>query len=39
MQLPVLTQLKPNARRLAEIVSILSKYGLADWLGDLNYDR
>jgi ubiquinone biosynthesis protein len=38
MQLPVLTHLRRNARRLAEILSILSKYGLADWLGGLNYE-
>jgi ubiquinone biosynthesis protein len=38
MQLTGLTQLKRNARRLAEIVSILSKYGLADWLGKLNLE-
>jgi ubiquinone biosynthesis protein len=38
MQLPVFTQLKRNARRLAEILAILSKYGLADWLGNLNYE-
>lgn len=38
MQLSVLTQLKRNARRLAEILTILSKYGLADWLGGLDYE-
>jgi ubiquinone biosynthesis protein len=38
MQLSVLTQLKRNARRLAEILAILSKYGLADWLGGLDYE-
>ena len=27
-----------NARRLTEILAILSKYGLADWLGGLNYE-
>jgi ubiquinone biosynthesis protein len=38
MQLSTLTHLKRNARRLAEIVSILSKYGLADWLSGLDYE-
>ena len=31
-------QLYRNVKRWAEIVSILSKYGLADWLGRLNID-
>ncbi len=27
-----------NAKRVGEILSILGRYGLADWLGGLNYD-
>jgi ubiquinone biosynthesis protein len=38
MRLSVLTRVERNARRLTEIVSILSRYGLADWLAGLNYD-
>jgi ubiquinone biosynthesis protein len=38
MRLSVLTRVERNARRLTEIVSIMSRYGLADWLAGLNYD-
>jgi len=38
MRLSVLTRVEGNARRLGEIVSVLSRYGLADWLAGLNYE-
>src|SRR5205807_7572096 len=38
MRLSVLTRVEGNARRLTEIVSVLSRYGLADWLAGLNYE-
>ena len=38
MRLAALTRLDRNAGRLKAIVSILAKYGLADWLSGLDYD-
>src|SRR5438874_13346280 len=38
MRLAVLTRVERNARRLTEILAILGRYGLADWLGGLNYE-
>jgi len=38
MRLAALTRLDRNAGRLKGIVSILAKYGLADWLSGLDYD-
>jgi ubiquinone biosynthesis protein len=38
MILPSITRLDKNARRLNEILSILGKYGLADYFGNLPYD-
>jgi ubiquinone biosynthesis protein len=38
MQLAVLARTERNARRLGEILAILGKYGLADWLSGLDYD-
>jgi ubiquinone biosynthesis protein len=38
MQLAVLARTERSARRVTEILSVLSKYGLADWLGGLNYE-
>jgi ubiquinone biosynthesis protein len=35
MLLDRLTRTEQNARRLAEIVGVLTKYGLADWLGGI----
>jgi ubiquinone biosynthesis protein len=35
MLLDRLTRTEQNARRLAEIVGILAKYGLADWMGGI----
>jgi ubiquinone biosynthesis protein len=32
-----LTRTEQNARRLAEIVAILAKYGLADWMGGIRH--
>jgi ubiquinone biosynthesis protein len=37
MLLDRLTRTEQNARRLAEIVGILAKYGLADWLGGIRH--
>ncbi len=36
--LSTIPQLYRNARRLTEILSVLSKYGLADWVSRLNVD-
>ncbi len=36
--LPSIPQLYRNVRRWAEIISVLSRYGLADWLSRLNID-
>ena len=38
MILPSITRLEKNARRLNEILSVLGRYGLADWFGNLPYD-
>src|SRR5262249_24677368 len=38
MHISSLFRVERNARRLTEILAILSKYGLADWLGGLNYE-
>jgi len=37
MLLDRLTRTEQNARRLAEIVGVLAKYGLADWLGGIKH--
>src|SRR3954451_23705779 len=37
MLLDRLTRTEQNARRLAEIVAILAKYGLADWMGGFRH--
>lgn len=37
MLLDRLTRTEQNARRLAEIVGVLAKYGLADWLGGVRH--
>src|SRR5438270_2084610 len=37
MLLDRLTRTEQNARRLAEIVRILAKYGLADWMGGIRH--
>jgi ubiquinone biosynthesis protein len=37
MLLDRLTRTEQNARRLAEIVAILAKYGLADWMGGIRH--
>ena len=36
--IPSVPQLYRNVRRWTEIVSVLSKYGLADWLSQFNID-
>ena len=38
MRLAVLTRVERNARRLTEILAVLGRYGLADWLGGLDYE-
>ena len=38
MILASITRLDRNARRLNEILSVLGRYGLADWFGNLPYD-
>src|SRR5437879_5444900 len=38
MRLAVLTRVERNARRLTEILAVLGRYGLADWLGGLEYE-
>jgi ubiquinone biosynthesis protein len=38
MHFTSLLRIERNARRLTEILAVLSKYGLADWLGGLNYE-
>lgn len=38
MKLSTLPQFARNANRLREIVTILSKYGLADWVSRLDFD-
>ncbi len=37
MHIPTLFRLEQNARRANEVVRVLVRYGLADWLGGLNY--
>ena len=37
MILDRLIRTEQNARRLAEIVGVLAKYGLADWLGSIRH--
>ena len=32
------SQINRNTKRVGEIVAILGRYGLADWLSGLNYD-
>ena len=36
--IPSVPQLYRNVRRWTEIVSVLSKYGLADWLSQFHID-
>lgn len=38
MLLESIAKIERSARRLQEILSILAKYGLADWLGGLKYE-
>ncbi len=38
MRLSTLVRIDKSARRLAEIVGFLAKYGLADWLSNVDYD-
>ncbi len=38
MKLSTLVRLDQSAKRVAEIVGVLAKYGLADWLSHLDYD-
>ena len=38
MKFDALTRLERNARRVGDIVAVLAKYGLADWLKGLHYD-
>lgn len=38
MLLESIAKIERSARRLQEIVSVLTKYGLADWLGGLKYE-
>lgn len=38
LKLEVLSRLERNARRMGEIVGVLAKYGLADWLSGLKFD-
>ena len=38
MRLAQLTKLDQHARRLRDIVSVLAKYGLADWLRGIGYE-
>src|SRR5579864_8988974 len=35
MRLPAIFRLEQNTRRFAEVVGVLARYGLADWLGGL----
>ncbi len=37
MQLPALFRIEQNTRRLTQVLGVLARYGLADWLGGLNY--
>src|SRR5206468_1342555 len=38
MLLESISRIERSARRLQEILSVLAKYGLADWLGGLKYE-
>ncbi len=38
MLLESIAKIEQNTRRLQEILTILGKYGLADWLGGLKYE-
>ena len=38
MTLAIITRLDKNVRRLKEILSILGRYGVADWFGNLPYE-
>ena len=38
MKLSNLVRLDRSAKRVAEIIGVLAKYGLADWLSHLDYD-
>lgn len=38
LKLSNLMRLDQNAKRVAEIIGVLAKYGLADWLSHLDYD-
>ncbi len=38
MLLESISKIERSARRLQEIISVLTKYGLADWLGGLKYE-
>ncbi|MFK5923061.1 MAG: AarF/ABC1/UbiB kinase family protein [Verrucomicrobiota bacterium] len=38
MKLSTLVRMDRSAKRVAEIVGVLGKYGLADWLSHLDYD-
>ena len=37
MKLAAVTRLERNLRRAGEIIGVLAKYGLADWVKALNY--
>ena len=37
MNVSALFRIEQNARRLAELLGVLTRYGLADWLGGLNF--
>ena len=37
MKFNALTRIERNARRVGEILSVLAKYGLADWFKGWNY--
>ena len=37
MKFTALTRLENNAQRVGEIIGVLAKYGLADWVKDLNF--
>ena len=38
MKLHTLSRIDRSARRLAEILAVLAKYGLADWISNLDYE-
>src|SRR6476661_7293960 len=35
---PMFSQINRNTKRVGEILAILGRYGLADWLSGLNYE-